>query len=582
MTTTTTAAIRRCDVLVIGAGAGGLATAITARKQGLEVIVIEKDAYFGGTTAFSGGVLWIPGNALSKAKGIADSREAALTYMKNETGDFYDAEAVEAFLDNAPQMIDFFQRETEVQFIPTLYPDYHPDVAGGVDIGRSILAAPFDIRRLGADMARLRPPLKTITFIGMMFNSSNADLKHFFNATKSLTSFLYVAKRLMTHAKELLLYRRGIQVTSGNALAARLAKSALDLGIPILTQTSARQLLKDADRVTGVIAQTEGGEVRFEARQGVVLASGGFSHDLQRLTQAYPHVRRGGEHFSPVPQTNTGDGARMAEALGGRVDIRLKAPAAWIPVSKVPMGNGTFTAFPHLLDRYKPGVIGVTRNGQRFTNESNSYHDVGAAMIEACANQTETAMWLICDRRTMAKYGLGYAKPAPMPLAPLLRNGYLHSGRTLAQLAQSAGLDAAGLEQTVRDYNRTAGQGVDRQFGRGTTTFNRYLADPQHLPNPCVAPIGDGPYYALKVIMGDLGTFDGIQTSVCGEVLDHQGQAINGLYAVGNDRASIMGGNYPAAGITLGPIMTFGYLTGLHLARVAAATTPGNPRQEVA
>jgi hypothetical protein len=157
-------------------------------------------------------------------------------------------------------MIDFFQRETEVQFIPTLYPDYHPDVAGGVDIGRSILAAPFDIRRLGADMARLRPPLKTITFIGMMFNSSNADLKHFFNATKSLTSFLYVAKRLMTHAKELLLYRRGIQVTSGNALAARLAKSALDLGIPILTQTSARQLLKSADRVTGVIAQTEGGE----------------------------------------------------------------------------------------------------------------------------------------------------------------------------------------------------------------------------------------------------------------------------------------------------------------------------------
>ena len=230
MTTTTTEAIRRCDVLVIGAGAGGLATAITARKQGLEVIVIEKDAYFGGTTAFSGGVLWIPGNGLSKAKGIADSREAALTYMKNETGDFYDAEAVDAFLDNAPQMIDFFQRETEVQFIPTLYPDYHPDVAGGVDIGRSILAAPFDIRRLGADMARLRPPLKTITFIGMMFNSSNADLKHFFNATKSLTSFLYVAKRLLTHAKELLLYRRGIQVTSGNALAARLAKSALDLG----------------------------------------------------------------------------------------------------------------------------------------------------------------------------------------------------------------------------------------------------------------------------------------------------------------------------------------------------------------
>ncbi|MDH1696854.1 FAD-dependent oxidoreductase, partial [Pseudomonas sp. GD03766] len=555
---------RSCDVLVIGAGAGGLATAITAKKLGLDVIVIEKEACFGGTTAFSGGVLWVPGTR----HGGNDSQAAAMTYLRNETGACFDAAGVEAFLRYAPQMVEFFERETAVKFVPTLYPDYHPQVEGGVDVGRSILAAPYDIRGLGPDMARLRPPLKTITFIGMMFNSSNADLKHFFNVTRSLTSFAYVAKRLLTHLKELALYRRGTQVTSGNALAARLVRSALDLGIPILTGTPARQLLREGARVVGAVTEQAGSEQRIEARRGVVLACGGFSHDLQRLRQAYPHVRRGGEHFSPVPAGNTGDGARMAEALGAKVDICLQAPAAWMPVSKVPVGGGRHIAFPHLLDRYKPGVIGVLRSGQRFTNESNAYHDVGAALIEACSEQAETAMWLVCDRRTLAKYGLGFAKPAPMPLGPLLRNGYLLKGQTLAELAGKAGIDAQGLEQTVREYNLGAVHGEDRQFGRGSTSFNRYLADPQQQPNPCVAPVGEGPYFAVKVIMGDLGTFDGLRTRVTGEVLAADGQVIDGLYAVGNDRASIMGGNYPGAGITLGPIMTFAYITGRHLAGV--------------
>lgn len=566
---------RSCDVLVIGAGAGGLATAITAKKLGLDVIVIEKEACFGGTTAFSGGVLWVPGTR----HGGNDSQAAAMTYLRNETGACFDAAGVEAFLRYAPQMVEFFERETAVKFVPTLYPDYHPQVEGGVDVGRSILAAPYDIRGLGPDMARLRPPLKTITFIGMMFNSSNADLKHFFNVTRSLTSFAYVAKRLLTHLKELALYRRGTQVTSGNALAARLVRSALDLGIPILTGTPARQLLREGARVVGAVTGQAGSEQRIEARRGVVLACGGFSHDLQRLRQAYPHVRRGGEHFSPVPAGNTGDGARMAEALGAKVDICLQAPAAWMPVSKVPVGGGRHIAFPHLLDRYKPGVIGVLRSGQRFTNESNAYHDVGAALIEACSDQAETAMWLVCDRRTLAKYGLGFAKPAPMPLGPLLRNGYLLKGQTLSELAGKAGIDAQGLEQTVREYNLGAVHGEDRQFGRGSTSFNRYLADPQQQPNPCVAPVGEGPYFAVKVIMGDLGTFDGLRTRVTGEVLAADGQVIDGLYAVGNDRASIMGGNYPGAGITLGPIMTFAYITGRHLAGVEQGLAAGNARE---
>jgi len=561
-----------CDVLVIGAGAGGLSTAITASHGGLDVVVVEKAACFGGTTAFSGGVLWIPLSATARKTGVKDSREAVMRFMKAETGAHYDAQAVEAFVDRGPEMVDFFERETQVKFIPTLYPDYHPDQDGGVDIGRSILAEPYDIRGLGKDMDRLRPPLETITFIGMMFNSSNADLKHFFRATKSLTSFLYVVKRLGTHLKELALYRRGVNVTSGNALAARLAKSALDLKIPIHTSTPAQELVVEDGRVVGARVRGPGGERVIRARKGVVLAAGGFAHDLPRIAQAYPHLRRGGEHFSPVPSENTGDGARLAEQVGATVPIRFSSAAAWMPTSKVPRKDGSFGAFPHLLDRYKPGIIGVLRNGRRFTNESNSYHDVGAAMIEACKEERETAMWLVCDQATISKYGLGYAKPAPMPLGGFVRNGYLVKGATLEELAKNAGIDAAGLQETVRKYNEGAQRGEDPEFGRGSTAFNRYLGDPEHKPNPCVAPIGAGPYYALKLVMGDLGSFDGIPTDVAGRVLHAGGGGvIPGLYAVGNDRASVMGGNYPGAGITLGPIMTFGYLTG----RVLAGLEPG-------
>lgn len=559
----------QCDVIVVGSGAAGLSCAITAKKRGLNVVVLEKEPVFGGTTALSGGVLWIPLNHHGLKQNPKDRADLVHTYMIQETGSYYDELAVQSFIENGPKMVDFFERETEMKFIPTLYPDYHPDVAGGAEIGRSILAQPYDIRGLGSDMARLKLPLKTITFMGMMFNSSNADLKHFFRATKSLTSFWYVAKRLVNHMKELVLYQRAVQVTSGNALAARLAKSALDLGIPILTGTPAQKILMENDRVVGVQTGGEGSGRSVHSRLGVVLACGGFPQDVKRIAKAYPHLQQGGEHLSPTPISNTGDGVHMAEAVGADATVRFKDSAAWMPVSKVDYGNGETGVFPHLLDRYKPGVIGVLRNGKRFTNESNSYHDVGVAMIKACQGQAETAMWLVCDKTALAKYGLGFVKPAPMPIGKFIRNGYLLTGNTLAELAQAAGIDAKALEDTVREYNLGAVNGKDLQFGRGTTAFNRYLADPEQQPNPCVAPILKGPFYAVKVVMGDLGTFDGIQTSVVGEVKKHDGSLIQGLYAVGNDRASIMGGNYPAAGITHGPNMTFGYVTGNHLADLA-------------
>ncbi|NDZ18915.1 3-oxosteroid 1-dehydrogenase [Variovorax sp. WS11] len=559
-----------CDVLVAGAGAGGLSAAIASAKEGLDVLVVEKAPVFGGTTAFSGGVLWIPGNPLCPAA-QHDTRAAARRYLVHETGAHFDAVHVDAFLEHGPRMVEWFERETCVQFVPTLYPDYHCEAPGGAAVGRSILAKPFDIRALGADMDRLRPPLATITFMGMMFNSSNADLKHFFNVTRSLTSFAYVTKRLVGHLKDLLVYRRAVQVTSGNALAARLAKAAFDARVPIWTSSPVKQLLTNQGVVSGAVVERDGTPMEIHARHGVVLACGGFPHDAERTAMAYPHLRRGGEHVSPVPAANTGDGIRLAESAGAKFEARLAAPAAWMPVSKVPNGNGGYGVFPHLLDRYKPGVIGVNRSGRRFCNESRSYHDVGSAMIEDAQDRSEAAMWLVCDQRALSRYGLGYAKPAPVPVGPYVRSGYLQRGNTIAELARNAGIDAEGLERTVREYNAAAMRGEDPQFDRGRTAFNRYLADPEQHPNPCVAPLVKGPFYALRLYMGDLGTFDGLRTTVEGQVLDAAGRAVQGLYAVGNDRASVMGGNYPGAGITLGPNMTFGWLTGRHIAQAARA-----------
>jgi succinate dehydrogenase/fumarate reductase flavoprotein subunit len=553
-----------CDVLVIGSGAGGLSTAVTAREAGLDVTVVEKEPLFGGTTAFSGGVLWIPGNAHADG---TDSRERALRYIKGQVGNHYDATAVETFLDAGPEMLRFFEDKTQVRFVPTLYPDYHPEAEGGVDVGRSVLAAPFNASRLGKELKRLRPPLKTITFLGMMFNSSNVDIKHFFNATKSLKSFLYVSKRLASHFVELGLHGRGVTVTSGNALVARLAKTAFDMGVPVHTSAPAVGLIQEQGRVVGAVVEIGGERRAIRARRGVVLAAGGFAQDPKRRTDLYPHLKRSGGHFSPVPSGNTGDGLTLAEQAGAVFRPRFPNAAAWMPVSLVP-DSGGHTPYPHLLDRYKPGVIAVTDDGRRFTNESHSYHDVGAAMIEATRDQKDAAVWLICDDRALRKYGLGFVKPAPLPIGRHLRSGYLHRGKTVADLAKGIGVDAAQLSATLRDYNMTAKKGEDQQFGRGSTTFNRFLGDPEHKPNPNVAPLDKGPFYAVRLHMGDLGSFDGIDTTVEGQVLDGEGAPIPGLYAVGNDRASIFGGAYPGAGITLGPIMTFGYVTGRALARI--------------
>lgn len=556
-----------CDVLVIGSGAGGLSVAVVAAWHGLDVVVAEKAPVLGGTTAWSGGWLWVPRNPLARAAGIDEDPATPRLYLQSILGNTFDAERVDTYLSRGPEMVSFFQSHTAVRFIDgNAVPDFDDTVPGAADGGRSLCGAPFDGRELGPPVHALRRPPPELLLQGLSL-SPGADLWHFLNATRSARSALYVAKRLGRHALDLLRHGRSMQLRNGEALAGRLLKSALDLKARFLTAAPVVRLLVEDGAARGGVVRTAAGEVAIRARRGVVLAAGGFPHDEARRRDLYPHAPTGREHWSAAPADNTGDGLRLGEAAGGRLDEDTHDPGAWAPVSVVPGRNGRPAMhFPHLVDRGKPGVIAVTADGRRFTNEGVSYHRFMTDLFAAVPPGAEPACWLVCDHAFQRRYGLGAAKPFPVPLGGVLRSGYLKSGRTVAELAASCGIDAAGLTATVAGYNAAARDGRDPAFGRGGSAYTRAQGDPGRRPNPAVAPIERGPFYAVKVVPGSLGTFAGLKTDASARVLDRDGQPIPGLFATGNDMASVMGGHYPSGGITLGPAMTFGYLAGLHLA----------------
>ncbi|WP_028029463.1 FAD-dependent oxidoreductase [Gemmobacter nectariphilus] len=559
------------DVLVVGSGAGGLATAVAAAHRHLTVLVAEKEPVFGGTTARSGGWMWIPCNGPARRAGVEDSKDKARTYLQHEAGAHFDADRVDAFLDAGPRAVDFFEQNTELQFdLGPTFADYHPTAPGGMDGGRSIVARPFDARALGPEIRRLRPPLAEITVLGMMIGSGK-ELLHFFNVLRSPVSFAFVAQLFAKYLRDVVLHGRPMRLTNGNALVGRLAKSAFDKGVEIWTDAPVKRLLRnDTRRVTGAILHTRTGEVEVIARKGVVLAAGGFPQDALRRKELMPHSPTGHEHVTPAPPGNTGDGLRLGEGVGADVDTSLPHSAAWVPISRPRRKDGTLGTFPHFVDRSKPGVIAVTRSGRRFVNEAQSYHDFCQAMVKRCREEggpdAELAAWFIADHRAFRKYGLGFAKPAPVPYGHLIKNGYLLRGATIADLARQIGADPATMEAEVAEFNRHAARGEDPAFGKGSTSYNRSLGDPDHKPNPCVAPLAKGPFYAVRLYVGDLGTFAGLKTNGRAQVLDHDGRAIPGLYAAGNDAASIMGGNYPGGGITLGPAITFGWIAARDMA----------------
>ncbi len=556
-----------CDLLVVGSGAGALSTAVTAAHLGLKVIVAEKAPQYGGTTAWSGGWMWIPRNPLALRGGMAEPIEKPLSYLRHELGTQFDEARARVFLTHGPRMVRFFEEHTALQFIDgNAIPDFHGRTEDAALGGRSVCAAPFDGRLLGPHVQQLKTPLDEMTFWGMGI-ASGADIRHFFNAMRSWTSFFHVAKRVARHLSDLVFYGRGMHLVNGNALVAALAKSALDAGVEIRVNSPVVRLIVEDGKVRGAVVMHQGVEQSIRTKRGVMLATGGFPHDSERKKQLLAHDPTGQHHFSAASRGNTGDGLRMGESAGAVVATDLKHAAAMAPVSLVPRPDGTLAHFPHLIERGKPGLIAVTRFGKRFVNEADSYHDFMQGLLQALPEGEPVQAWLVVDHRFIRRWGLGAVKPAPVPMHSMLANGYVQRGNTLAELAQACGIDAVALQNTVARYNTQADIGYDGEFAKGQTAYNRMQGDASHEGrNPCMAPIQDGPFYAVRIVAGSLGTFAGLRCNEHAQVLDAQGLAIDGLYAGGNDLSSVMGGNYPSGGITLGPAMTFGYLAAHHAA----------------
>jgi succinate dehydrogenase/fumarate reductase flavoprotein subunit len=556
------------DVVVIGAGAGGMAAALTAKIEGCSVLLAEKADRVGGSTAVSGGAVWAPLNAQSAVVGHPDTFEKAWTYMRSTVGDAAPVAMQQAFLRNGAGMVDFFERNTEVKLVARNFsPDYYPDRDGAAMGGRSLDPAMFDGRLLGSHFKELRDPLPEFMVLGgMMINMT--DAKHLLAVTKSFTSWREGMKLVLRFFSDRLRgYHRGTRLVLGNALAGRLFKSVLDRGIAYWLEAPLQKLHLDAGRVTGVSLQRGGRVVRVRARRGVVVATGGFPWGEALRGEQYPKPTGA---WSMSPQGNRGEGITLAREAGAAMGQGHTSPAFWAPVSILQRPDGTAVRYPHLVwDRAKPGLMAVNGAGERFVNESTSYHEFVRAMYRSHETVPTMPAYLVCDHDFMEKWGMGLALPGGRPREHLVRAGYLHKAPTLRALGEAIGIDGRRLQATVARFNAQAERGRDEDFGKGSTEYNRYLGDPDTKPNPCLGPLRRAPFYAVKVFAGDIGTAAGIACNENAQALDGAGNVIAGLYMAGNDMHSVMGGEYPAPGITLGPALTFGWVAGRHAAQSA-------------
>jgi succinate dehydrogenase/fumarate reductase flavoprotein subunit len=558
---------RICDVVVAGTGAAGFTAAITAKLLGLDVIMVEKDKVFGGTTALSGGIPWIPGNRYAAEAGAPGDPEAARTYLRNELGNRYDEVMIEAYLASGPEMVDFLTEAGAVQFKALApYPDYHSEVEGATLGGRGLRPAIYDGRRLGSHFRDLKWPIaETMLFGRMMINGER--MGDYFNVTRSARSFRYVAGRIMRYLSDRARgFPRATELASGNALIGRLAEKAIVLGIPILLRTPVTGLIRESGRIVGAGVMIDGKPGVIRARRGVVFATGGFSRDMARRAEHFLPNASGETGWTLTAPGVTGDAARLSDAAGGTINGDMAQPATWVPMSRVPQADGSRALFPHLADRNKPGMITVNRKGERFVNESISYQDFVPQILATLEMEERQEVYLIADHRAFRRYGLGPVRPHPVPFGKWLRNGYLVSAPTIERLAAKLDLDPARLAATVSRFNMHAAKGEDPDFHRGTTAYQRAMGDPTHTPNPSLGAVDQAPFYAVRLVPGDIGTSVGIRTSPDAEVLDGQDSPIAGLYAAGNDMANPTAGVYPGPGVTLGPAMTFGYRAARHLA----------------
>lgn len=553
------------DVVVVGSGGAGMTAATVAARHGLKVLLVEKTAFFGGTTALSGGGIWVPGSAQATQAGIVEEPGMVSRYVHEVVGPTLRSDLLEAFLDAAPKMVDYLQAHTATRFaVQRGFADWHPTATGFSRDGRLLCPVEFDGRELGDHFGLLRPPLTEFNAPGGLMIGL-ADMGHAANMTRSLASFRHMAKLGLKYAVDRLnQHPRGTRLTMGNALAARLLRSALDAQVTLWRDAPMRSLLTEVGAgtgvvgVVGVVVERDGVPVHVKARRGVVLASGGFSANATMRKRYIPFPEH---HISLVPEGNTGDGLNTALELGAQFDGANLSNAGWVVISVLREKNGKLRKFPHLfLDRGKPGCIAVNAQGVRFGNES------ATNLVEPMHRTGSVPAHLICDNAFIHRFGLGLVRPGGWGLRRLIAAGYILKAESIEALAVRIGAPPAALTATVARFNGHAASGVDADFGRGRDSSDHFMGDASHKPNPCLGPIQRGPFYAVQIHPGDSTTTVGLRVDTKARVLDAAGAIIPGLHAAGLDMNSLWRGRAPGNGAnnTLG--MTFGFIAAKALA----------------
>ncbi|MEV3964356.1 3-ketosteroid-delta-1-dehydrogenase [Nocardia sp. NPDC050193] len=553
----TTARDTTVDLLVVGSGTG-MAAALAAHEAGLTSLIVEKTAYVGGSTARSGGAFWIPGSSLlpdNGAAGVADAQ----TYIAAVVGDSAPAERGQAFLDSGAATVAMMERTTPMRFFWAQgYSDYHPEEPGGRAEGRTCECRPFNASVLGAERPRLRPGVMKAAF---PMPVTGADYKWMnLVARKPLKAFARILRRAALGVGGMVIGRE--YLAGGQALAAGLYAGVLRAGIPVWTETSLVRLIQDGDQVTGAVLRQGGKEVTVTARRGVLLAAGGFDHDMAaRHKFQSPKLEDGASLGS---EGNTGDAIVAAQELGA--GIALMDQAWWFPAFAPLPGTAPQVM---LAERSLPGSFVVDQTGRRFINEATDYMSFGQALLEReRRGDPAEEMWLVFDQRYRNSYIMAGRVFPKQPLPDSwFEAGIAHRADDPAELARKVGLPQDAFVETFRSVNRYAESGTDADFARGESAYDRYYGDPTISPNPNLAPLETAPFYAVKMILSDLGTCGGVVADQNARVLREDGSVIEGLYAIGNTAANAFGATYPGAGATIGQGLVYGYIAARHAAR---------------
>lgn len=546
------------DLLVVGSGTG-MAAALTAHEQGLSTLIVEKTSYVGGSTARSGGAFWMPANPILAESRSDDTLTAGRAYLDSVIGEASAHERAQTFLYYGGPTVQMLRRTTRMKFQWAKgYSDYHPEKLGGSAIGRTCECRPFNTAVLGSELARLRPGVMKSSF---PMPVTGADYRWLnLMARVPRKSWPRIMLRAFQGIGGLILGRR--YAAGGQALAAGMFDGVLRAGIRVWTDSPVCELLVVGDRAVGAVVDRSGTAVTVTARRGVVLAAGGFDHRMEWRHKF--QSERLEEHASLGAEGNVGDGIRLAQDTCG-ADTALMDQAWWFPAF-APLPGGEPTVM--LAERSLPGCLLVDQNGQRFVNEAIDYMSFGQKLLEReRAGDPVEVMWMIFDQKYRNSYLLAAELFPRMPIPTAWYDaGIAHRADDLPTLARAIDVDPSAFGATMDRFNGLARSGVDTDFDRGASAYDRYYGDPTITPNPNLRPVDSGPFYAVKVVLSDLGTCGGLRTDVRGRVLREDGSAIEGLYAIGNTAANAFGASYPGAGATIGQGLVFGYIAALHAA----------------